>query len=626
MMWTGCAIAQSKSAIKKAQQLTDQGFARLAEGETILALGLFKEALQINPNQARAHAGIGVAAADHKQHAASVESFRRARELDPNIMGPFLPMFAEQLAGIGAFQAALSITDSLLRTDYVKNAGEIQYLEKKKTRYLFAVNQQAAIQDPNYRFEPKNLGALVNSRHPEYLPSLTIDGQQLAFTRNINGRNEDFYASALGSDGQWQQASPLPGGVNTPMNEGAMSISQDGEWMVFTACYRPDGYGGCDLYISYKTPTGWTTGENMGRQINTDQWETQPCFSPDKRSLYFVSRRPGGLGGSDIYVSHLLKNGKWDNPINLGPNINTSGDEQCPFMHADNQTLYFTSPIWPGYGNDDLFISRKQPDGSWSKPENLGFPINTIDREGSLVIAADGVTAYYASNRSDSHGDMDLYQFQLPSHARSIPTYWVRGNISDKKSGSPIPALLNLMDAQTGKAVTQVQADDNGNYLVTLQAGSNYLLTIRQPGYFFHSEIFEMKRTADARPQQLDVRLQPLAADSTIILRHVYFETNKSTLADSSRAELLALAELLRENPTIIVEIGGHTDNIGSASDNLSLSKRRAEAVVHFLKDQGIPGERLQAKGYGSTRPISDNSTTEGRAKNRRSEMKILRN
>lgn len=635
-IWIGCLIggmllipaivfAQSKSETKKARQLCEQGFLRLEEGENIQALGLFREALSIDSTLARAWAGIGAVQSDRKLHPQAVYAFQRARQLDPASMEPFLSILAEEWAGIGEFSSALSLIDSLMRTPLGSTAAMKKYLEKRRTRYLFGVNYQANLTDTGYRFEPKNLGPLVNSRDPEYLPSITIDGKQLAFTRNRGSRNEDFFASELDSNGQWRLSQPLPGEVNTPMNEGAMHISQDGEWMVFTACSRPDGYGGCDLYISYRTPSGWTPGKNLGGRINSDQWETQPCLSPDKQLLYFVSRRPGGLGGSDIYVSRLLRNGRWDDPVNLGPNINTGGDEQCPFLHADNQTLYFTSPGWPGYGNDDLFLSRKQPDGSWSKPQNLGFPINTIDRDGSLIIAADGITAYYASNRSDSYGEMDLYQFSLPQHARPTPTYWIRGKVFDRSDRKPISAVLNLREAASGKEVTQVKADSLGNYLVTLPAGNTYLLAIRQPGYFFHSEVFEMKKTADAKPQQLNVGLQPLSQDTTMVLNHVYFQTNRAELADSSRAELMSLVELLQENPSLIVEIGGHTDNQGNATDNLSLSKRRAESVVHFLTEQGIAPERLQAKGYGATRPLADNNTVEGRAKNRRSEMKILR-
>ncbi len=617
--------AQSKAATKKANQLTEQGFIRLEQGETTLAMGLFREAITIDSNLARGHAGLGLAFSERKLHAEAVRSLQRSLQLDPSVMEPYLPILAEELAGIGSFANALSLIDSLLGTPLGKTPQVKAYLEKKKVRFAFGVNYQANKKDSGYRFEPKNLGPLVNSRDPEYLPSLTIDGKQLAFTRNRNGRNEDFFATERDSSNQWQRSQPLPGEVNTPANEGAMHISQDGEWMVFTACSRPDGYGGCDIYISYKTPEGWTPGQNLGGRINTDQWESQPCLSPDKQSLYFVSRRPGGFGGSDIYVSHLLKNGRWDSPVNLGPTINTTGDEQCPFLHADNQTLYFTSSVWPGYGNDDLFLSRKKVDGSWSTPENLGFPINTIDREGSLIIAADGITAYYASNRSDSYGDMDLYEFTLPQHARSTPTYWVRGKVSDKTNGKPIAALLNLREAESGKAITQVQADAQGNYLVTLPAGKNYLLSIRQPGYFFHSEVFEMKQTADAKPQQINVSLQPFSTDSAIVLNHIYFRTNQAELSDSSQAELMNLVDLLRENPTLIIEISGHTDNQGNANDNLLLSKRRAEAVVNFLTAQGIPANRLQAKGYGANRPIADNTTAAGRAKNRRSEMKILR-
>ena len=624
MLSTGCVVAQPKATQKKIQQLLQQAYLRLEEGELVPATGLFREILLLDSNQVQAHLGLAQSEAQRKQHGKAVSHFEKARSLKPNAVASLLPIYAEELAGNGEFQSALSLIDSLLRSNYVTSPNEKNYLEKKRARYLFAVNYNTAIRDTVYRFELKNLGPLVNSTDPEYLPTLTIDGKQLYFTRNRNARNEDFFSSEIDSAGRWQMARSVPGDVNTPWNEGAMHISQDGEWMVFTACSRTDGFGGCDLYISYRTPTGWTPGQNLGGRINTDQWESQPCLSPDKKSLYFVSRRPGGMGGSDLYVSNRLLNGRWDTPVNLGPNINTPADEQCPFLHADNQTLYFTSPYWTGYGNDDLFLTRKQADGSWSKPENLGYPINTIDREGSLIIAADGITAYYASNRSDAIGDMDLYRFELPKHARSTPTYWIRGQVTDQQTGKPISAQLNLMDAISGNLITTIRADEQGGYLVTLPVGKNYLLTIRQPGYFYHSESFSMQATLDAVPQRLDVSLRPLITNTSIVLQHIYFPTNRADLADSSRAELITLVDLLKENPNLIVEIGGHTDNVGAASDNLSLSKRRAESVVQFLIQQGIPKNRLQAKGYGQTLPIAENNTVEGRAKNRRSEMKIL--
>jgi hypothetical protein len=211
----------------------------------------------------------------------------------------------------------------------------------------------------------------------------------------------------------------------------------------------------------YREKSGWGEPENGG-VINSDQWDSQPCLSPDKRQLYFASRRIGGLGGSDIYVCNLLPGGRWSSPQNLGPSVNTALDEQCPFIHADNQTLFFTSSGWPGYGDDDLLYTKKLPDGKWSSPVNLGYPINTIDREGTLYIAADGKNAYYASDRTDSHGGLDIYNFELPEDMRPVKTLWVKGKVTDKKTKSGLSSTVELIDLKTNTVVSNAQTDAQG--------------------------------------------------------------------------------------------------------------------------------------------------------------------
>ncbi|HET9433092.1 MAG TPA: flagellar motor protein MotB, partial [Chitinophagaceae bacterium] len=330
------------------------------------------------------------------------------------------------------------------------------------------------------------------------MPCLTIDGKEFFFTRRIRGYDEDFF-SAKWDGKDWVKAAPLGGNVNTDQNEGAQMISQDGEMLVFTACNRKDGWGSCDIYISYLTQNGWSEGINLGGKINTDQWESQPCLSPDKRDLYFASRRPGGLGGSDIYVSHLQPNGQWTSPENLGPQINTSGDESCPFIHADNQTLFFTSNGLLGYGEDDLFYARKGPKGDWSVPENLGYPINTIYKEGTLFIAADAKTAYYASDRSDSKGGLDIYSFELPENIRPNKTLWVKGKVFDKKTTKGLPSGVELIDMNTKQLISKVQTDERGNYLITLPVGKDYAFNVNRKGYLFFSDNFFLSdRSSDS--------------------------------------------------------------------------------------------------------------------------------
>jgi outer membrane protein OmpA-like peptidoglycan-associated protein len=413
--------------------------------------------------------------------------------------------------------------------------------------------------------------------------------------------------------------------VNTPENEGAQNISPDGQWLVFTGCNRPDGFGSCDIYISYNTPEGWSEAVNLGNRINSSDWESQPCLSPDKRSLYFASRRPGGYGGSDLYVSHLLPNGRWAEPENLGAGINTSGEESSPFIHADNQTLYFNSNGLPGYGGNDLYYVRKGPGGDWSQPVNLGYPINTIHDEGTLFISANGKTAYYASDRSDSKGGLDIYSFELREDVRPFRTLWVKGQVFDKKTTKGIPSAVELIDLSTKQLISQVQTDETGHYLITLPLGRDYAFNVNRKGYLFYSDNFPSNREPDSTYVK-DIPLQPIEANASIVLNNIFFDSNSWEIKPASQVELDILVALVKENPGLKIEIGGHTDNVGKPADNLVLSNNRAKAVTAYLGTKGISPSRLIAKGYGESRPVADNNTEAGRAVNRRTEMKVLSN
>jgi outer membrane protein OmpA-like peptidoglycan-associated protein len=438
----------------------------------------------------------------------------------------------------------------------------------------------------------------------------------------VRGYDEDFY-SAQWDGKDWIKAAPLGGNVNTDENEGAQMVSQDGEWLVFAASNRKDGWGGFDIYISFRTPKGWSEAINLGGKINTDQWESQPCLSPDKRDLYFASKRFGGHGGSDIYVSHLQLDGTWSDPENLGPSINTSGDDQCPFIHADNQTLFFTSDGRLGYGETDLYFSRKGPKGDWSVPENLGYPINTIYDEGTLFIAADAKTAYYASDRSEGKGGMDIYSFELPENIRPDKTLWVKGKVFDKKTKAGLASTLELIDLSSKKLVSKTQTDEAGNYLVTLPVGKDYAFNVNRTGYLFYSDNFLLSRRPPDSSYEKNIPLQALDINAMIVLNNIFFDVNKFVLKPESQVELDKIVQLLKENPKLKIEISGHTDNAGKPADNLTLSNNRAKAVVNYLALNGIARQRLVAKGYGQTKPAADNKTEEGRARNRRTEMKV---
>jgi outer membrane protein OmpA-like peptidoglycan-associated protein len=308
----------------------------------------------------------------------------------------------------------------------------------------------------------------------------------------------------------------------------------------------------------------------------------------------------------------------------MGPSVNTAGDELAPFIHADNNTLYFTSDGLPGYGGSDLFLMKRKNANEWTEPENLGYPINTIENEGSLFIASNGIDAYYASDRSDSRGGLDLYRFELRPDIRPAKTLYVHGIVYNKKDNKGIPATVELIDNLTGQTSSKVQTDEQGNYFITLPTGKDYIFNVNRKGYLFYSDNFLLSQKTPDSTYEKNIPLQPLEVNASIVLNNIFFETNKFDLDPKSQIELDKVVQLLSENATVKIEISGHTDNVGNPADNLTLSRNRAKSVVNYLIGKGIATQRLIAKGYGETKPVADNKTEEGKAKNRRTELKII--
>jgi outer membrane protein OmpA-like peptidoglycan-associated protein len=385
--------------------------------------------------------------------------------------------------------------------------------------------------------------------------------------------------------------------------------------------------GSCDIYISYKTDKGWSLAENLGNAINTHFWESSPSLSPDKKDLYFSSDRPDGYGGKDIWVSHRRANGTWSDAENLGPDINTPGDETCPFMYADNQTLFFSTNGRLGYGSNDLFITKRLTDSTWSDPKNLGYPINTIDDEQALIVAADGVTAYYSSDRADSKGLIDIYSFKLRKDIQPPRTLWVKGRVTDVKTKSGLASSVKLTDIQTSRVISNVQTDDDGNYLTTLPVGKNYDFSVDKKGYLFYSQNYNVRLDIKDSVFTADIPLQPIEAGASIVLNNIFFDTKATSLRPESMIELNRVIQLMNDNPNLKIMISGYTDNAGTAQDNLTLSNNRALSVVKYLlSSRQIMKDRLQCIGYGATKPIAPNTTEAGRALNRRTELSVISN
>jgi len=508
-------------------------------------------------------------------------------------------------------------------------------LQKKASdldeRIQFAVS---ALDHP-VPFDPESLGDAVNTDQYEYWPSLSVDEQKLFFT--VLGppnpdlpptrmpMQEDFYFVTK-EDGKWANRQYLGPPVNTNTNEGAQSVTADGKYIYFTSCNRPDGHGRmCDIYYSSIDEEGnWSKPVNLGDAINTGASEKHPAISADGRVLYFTSNRPGGKGGYDIWMS-FKQGDSWMRPVNLGDSINTPGTEQSPFIHPDQRSLYFSSDQWPGMGMGDIFLSRLKEDGTWSTPQNLGYPVNTHNEEVGFVVNAMGDKAYYSTDRREGT-DTDIYTFEMPGDVRPDPVSYITGRVYDAANMKGLEAVFQLIDLTTGKLVMEsVSNPGEGDYFLSLPTGTSYAFNVSQPGYLFYSDHFEIeKRYSRLEPFRKDIPLEPIRSGKRIVLNNIFFDTDSYTLKDASRVELDKIRELLEQNPGVKVEISGHTDNTGTPQYNLELSEKRAEEVVSYLTRHGIDPERLTAKGYGETQPVEDNATEQGRAQNRRTELKVL--
>lgn len=618
------SAAQAYDAEKvKPQALTryEDAISLLKDGDTRAAIPVLLDCIKIDSNFVDAYLSLAGALGELKQYQRSVSLYEKAKAKDPAYFNVYHLPYSINLAGLGRFEDALVAVSNFLSIPNLSERG-IKSAQYRKSTYLFAI--QYAQQHPvtDYQFAPVNLGDSVNGPRSEYYPSVTVTDSLLVFTRRTGDQREDFMQSSI-THKRFGKAELIDGDINIEPLKGAITVSQDGEWLLFAGNLSGPGLGGYDIYLSQYTPQGWSDPQNLGPTVNTEFWESSPALSPDKRVLYFSSNRPGGYGGRDLYMSVRQPNGRWGQAVNMGPSVNSAGDELAPFIHADNQTLFYTSDGLPGYGNSDLFVLRKNDKGDWGAPENLGYPINTIENEGSLAVSADGLTAYYASDRSDSRGNLDLYSFQLRPNIRPNRTLYVKGKVIDAKTKQGIPSTVELTDNYSNLVLMKVQTDELGDYLVTLPTGKDYTFTVNRKGYLFYSEVYALSRKEADSTYKKDIPLNPVQLNASFVFNNILFATNSYTLPANGLVELQQLIQVLQDNPTLKVEISGHTDNTGNAKDNLTLSANRAKAIVDYLISKGIEPLRLSHKGYGDTQPIADNSTESGRAKNRRTSFTV---
>ncbi len=475
-------------------------------------------------------------------------------------------------------------------------------------------------------FKPIPLNESINTDNNEYLPAVTGDNSMMIFTRRIGGK-EDFYVCKKQGE-NWGKAEPFSQ-FNTNENEGVFTISSDGKMILFSKMNRTRNQKSFDIFYSRKIDGNWMHPKSIGNSINSEYYESQPSISSDGKILFFVSNRPNGIGGLDIWKSTLNKSGNWSKPTCLDTNVNTTADEQAPFIHPDGTTLYFTSKGHRGMGGSDIFISRKIGK-KWSKAQNVGYPINTQNDEGPLFVTLDGKTGYYSSdNQSKTIKNLDIYSFDLPKNIKPQIVTYVKGIVIDEKTKQILKSKVNIHNNNTGEQLKVIKTDQD-TFLITLLVGIDYNFTVELDGYVFYSQNFELtEQRSNIKPYMVTIELVKMPdkvekESKPIVLNNIFFKTNSSELDEKrSNIELGNLLKLLNENPNIKLIISGHTDNIGSEEYNLKLSRERAKAVRDYLVKNGVREQRLTYEGYGETQPIDNNNTEEGRKRNRRTEFRI---
>lgn len=533
-----------------------------------------------------------------------------------------LPPFVFLIRGDAAVQVQ---QDSIAIEAYSKlvnmPTAPIAIKSKAEKAYTTILFQQQQKRNPK-NIVLKNFSEIINTSMDEYYPVLTADGQSILFTR-MDGRQEDVYLAQ--KDATSWMITPLEA-LNTPDNEGAATLTTDGKMIFYTACNRTDGMGSCDIFYALRQGNGqWMNAGGIGKPINTSSWESQPFYHTQLRTLFFSAIRDGGSGGRDIWFSTLDTNNKWSLPANMGSVINSAGDEETPYLHPDGVTLYFASNGHQGMGAKDIFMSRKQPDGSWGTPVNMGYPINTPKDESGFFVSTEGKNAYLASARDSGKGRLDIYSLELPESLRPQPATYLSIKVQDKETYKTLSSNFQIIDITDNKVILSGTTDHEGKIVTPLPAGKNYMLLIDKNAYLPYSENFAFAAPENYLPYEKNILLSPLREGNVFILKNVFFDVNSFVLDNKSNAELDKLVEYLKKNPALRLEVSGHTDNTGSAVSNQLLSENRAKSVVSYLVSKGIDAGRLQYKGYGDTKPIANNSSEEGKSQNRRTECKILK-
>lgn len=508
--------------------------------------------------------------------------------------------------------------------------------EKEKVKITHYIAQCIYAKDliaKPVKLKVSNLGKSVNTEFAEYNPVVSADEKTLFFTsRRSNSTGgqkderdnmffEDIYTSTKNDQREWISATHLSGDINSKSHDASVGLSSDGQVMFV---YKTENGG--DVYASKLNGDTWATPVSLGVGINSEYWEPCGSVSSDGRVIVFVSDRPGGIGGTDLYISRLMENGTYSKPKNLGSKINTTYNEFSPFIHNDGKTISFSSEGHKGMGGYDIFSIEFDLETGEVKGEarNEGYPINSAGDEIFFVWSADNRRAYFSSSRDGGYGDKDLYVLELPEAEAKLVV--LTGRVLDCETKKPVEATINIVDNTTRKAIAVHKSNSaTGKYVVVLPSGKNYGISIEANSYAFYSKNIDIPDLKNFKEIYDEVCLQSVKIGTKLILRNVFFDVDKSSLRKESELELNKLVEIMKQNPALTIEISGHTDSDGDDTHNLELSKARSKAVLDYLVTQTIDVKRMSSTGYGESKPVIANTSVENKQLNRRTEIEFFK-
>ncbi len=481
----------------------------------------------------------------------------------------------------------------------------------------------------------------INSEYTESDARISPDGKTLYFIRwkypyNTGGETAppDIYFSKLDKNGNWSEAVNLGPPFNDETFNMVVGIRSDGNAMIITGKY--DEVYNTNLYVSYKKNGKWQDIEPMMFE-NLDYKIISRGFfvTSDFKTLVFADREKGKYGKSDLFVSFFQDNGKWSEPLYMGDDLNTSFHEEWPILANDKETVYFSSNGYSGYGNGDIYMSRRLDDSwtKWSEPVNLGEKINSENFDADFIVDTQGKYAYFSHHGLES-SKLDICKILLSEKAKPKPVVLVKGNVYNQSTNNPLEVEVVYFDLKTNEQLGKAYSDKtSGGYKIVLPYGKKYGFMANAEGFASVSENIDLSEenkslTKNIQYQQIkrDLFLVPIKKGNVVRMNNLFFETASAVLTKDSYMELKTVIELLKNNPEMKIRINGHTDNVGSNSYNLDLSEKRAIAVKKYLVSKGVSSNRLSTKGFGEEKPFADNNTAKGRKKNRRVEFEILEN